>query len=100
MLEIKPDLAATLFDDSKFIPWLLRRIQVSVIRAPSLWFTSYSCQDDSFDSNKLYCTELLATIATHSDDVKLRLVAFNGIEILLQVLAVSASMRCVTQYLI
>lgn len=70
-MEIKPEICT---DAGKqgLIAWLLKRIKV---KAP-------------FDSNKLYATEILSILLQNTNENKLLLGEIDGIDVLLQQLAV------------
>ena len=47
-------------------------------------------QASTFDVNRLYSSEILSILIQHNDDAKTKVASYNAIDLLLQVLAVSA----------
>eukprot|EP00730_Choanoeca_flexa_P018968 TRINITY_DN9250_c0_g1_i5.p1 TRINITY_DN9250_c0_g1~~TRINITY_DN9250_c0_g1_i5.p1 ORF type:complete len:554 (+),score=162.36 TRINITY_DN9250_c0_g1_i5:59-1720(+) len=70
MLELKPELVESLVKDTDLLTWLIKRLE-----APE------------FDANKLYVSELLAVLVQTSEANRQKLGQLNGIEGLLQTIA-------------
>ncbi|KAI9237853.1 MAG: Catenin-beta-like protein [Podila humilis] len=71
LTSIDIQLAETIVLKSQLMPWMLKRLKVKV-----------------FDSNKQYCSELLAILMQSSSDNRKRLGELGGIDDLLQLLSV------------
>ncbi|KAG0082883.1 hypothetical protein BGZ93_002717 [Podila epicladia] len=71
LTSIDIQLAETIVLKSQLMPWMLKRLKVK-----------------AFDSNKQYCSELLAILMQSSSDNRKRLGALGGIDDLLQLLSV------------
>ncbi|KAF8920892.1 hypothetical protein BGZ58_004284 [Dissophora ornata] len=71
MTSINVALAETIVAKSKLLPWMMKRLKVK-----------------AFDSNKQYCSELLAILLQSSSDNRKALGKMGGIDDLLQFLAV------------
>ena len=70
MLELKPELGPAVAQQS-LLPWLLKRLK---LKAP-------------FDSNKLYCSEVLSILLQGHDETRKQMGEMDGIDVLLQQLA-------------
>ena len=70
MLELKPELGPTV-SQQNLLPWLLKRLK---LKAP-------------FDSNKLYCSEVLSILLQGHDEVRKQIGGMDGIDVILQQLA-------------
>lgn len=71
MLELKPEIAS-LVAQQGLMQWLLKRLK----------------SKKGFDANKLYCSEIMSILLHHTDDTRKLLGELDGIDILLQLLAV------------
>lgn len=71
MLELKPEIA-TLVAQQGLMQWLLKRLKLK----------------KEFDANKLYSSEILSILLHQTDDTRKLLGELDGIDILLQLLAV------------
>ena len=69
-LELKPDLGPSVAQQS-LLPWLLKRLKLKV----------------PFDSNKLYCSEVLSILLQGHDETRKLMGEMDGIDVLLQQLA-------------
>lgn len=99
IIEMNPTLS---FDSSKqdLLKWLLKRIKVKLIfyllleivlfykKIYIFFFIVYEKVKGQFDGNKLYAAELLSILVQNSDDNRKFLGELDGIDILLQQLAV------------
>ncbi|KAG0343846.1 hypothetical protein BG004_004953 [Podila humilis] len=71
LTSIDPTLAETIVLKTQLMPWMLKRLKVK-----------------SFDSNKQYCSELLAILLQNSSENRKQLGKLGGIDDLLQLLSV------------
>eukprot|EP00730_Choanoeca_flexa_P018967 TRINITY_DN9250_c0_g1_i1.p1 TRINITY_DN9250_c0_g1~~TRINITY_DN9250_c0_g1_i1.p1 ORF type:complete len:579 (+),score=159.82 TRINITY_DN9250_c0_g1_i1:59-1795(+) len=95
MLELKPELVESLVKDTDLLTWLIKRLEVPrrLLHAHPQglreleFVSSFPDQAPEFDANKLYVSELLAVLVQTSEANRQKLGQLNGIEGLLQTIA-------------
>lgn len=73
ILEIKPDTAQYIVDNTKIFIWLIKRLSPKT----------------AFDDNKLYASEIFSILVQYNKENQFTLGKLGGIEHLLSILAVS-----------